>query len=127
MPVPSDQVALYLSAGDLGLLPRRPSLVNQVASPVKFAEYLAAGLPVLTNQGVGDYSELVHREGIGVALSATCTGLDATAGELVAFVESYVRAPLRMRDRCQAIARAHLDLESHIPAIGCLYRRLVAC
>src|SRR5690606_2328804 len=54
------QVAQYLAAADCGLLIRERTLVNQVASPVKFAEYLAAGVPVLISEGVGDYSEAVR-------------------------------------------------------------------
>jgi glycosyltransferase involved in cell wall biosynthesis len=55
----------YLAAGDLGLLLRDPHPVNRVASPVKFAEYLAAGLPVLVSPGVGDAAAIVERERVG--------------------------------------------------------------
>ena len=44
----------YLALADLGLLLRDRSPVNRVASPVKFAEYLACGVPVLVSPGVGD-------------------------------------------------------------------------
>jgi hypothetical protein len=42
--------------------------VNEVASPVKFGEYLASGLPVVMSAGIGDYSELVRRKKVGVIL-----------------------------------------------------------
>lgn len=55
----------YLDLGDYGLLIREKSTTNKVASPVKFAEYLFAGLKVLISEEIGDYSKLVLKENIG--------------------------------------------------------------
>lgn len=63
--VPSNEVAKILPAADMGLLLREPNPVNAVASPVKFAEYLACGLSVLVTDGIGDYSDIVRHEGLG--------------------------------------------------------------
>jgi hypothetical protein len=41
------QVPNYLKLADYGLLIREESVTNKVASPVKFAEYLACGLQVI--------------------------------------------------------------------------------
>jgi hypothetical protein len=60
------QVQQLLRAADYGWLVREASDTNRVASPVKFAEYLAAGLYVIISPELGDYSELVHREGCGM-------------------------------------------------------------
>ncbi len=46
-PVPGDQVAGYVRAFDLGLLPYRRTRETHHASPLKLYEYLAAGLPVV--------------------------------------------------------------------------------
>ncbi len=58
----------YLALADLGLLLRDRSPVNRVASPVKFAEYLACGVPVLVSPGVGDCPAIVEKEGVGYVL-----------------------------------------------------------
>jgi len=58
----------YLALADLGLLLRHRSSVNRVASPVKFAEYLACGVPVLVSPGVGDCPGIVERESVGYVL-----------------------------------------------------------
>lgn len=75
--VPQAQVAEYLAAADCGLLVRESTQVNRVASPVKFAEYLAAGVPVLISEGVGDYTEVVRLENLGAVLPAEVSGPDA--------------------------------------------------
>ncbi len=46
-PVPGEQVADYVRAFDLGLLPYRQTQETHHASPLKLYEYLAAGLPVV--------------------------------------------------------------------------------
>lgn len=54
-----------LLAGDYGLLIREESITNKVASPVKFAEYLACGLQVIVSEHTGDYSDFVRQNRCG--------------------------------------------------------------
>ena len=58
-------INLYLSVADYGILLREQSVTNLVASPTKFAEYLALGLPVLISENLGDYSEFVQHHNCG--------------------------------------------------------------
>lgn len=60
-----DEVPRYLIAADYGLLIREKSVTNQVASPVKFAEYLACGLKVIISENLGDYSEFAEAHDCG--------------------------------------------------------------
>ncbi|EIW16027.1 MULTISPECIES: hypothetical protein [Pelosinus] len=53
-----EQVNSYLNAADFGFLLRKEDKVNSVASPVKFAEYSLAGLPVLTTKAVKQVVDL---------------------------------------------------------------------
>jgi glycosyltransferase involved in cell wall biosynthesis len=55
----SADVPYYLIVGDYGLLIREETITNKVASPVKFAEYLACGLKVIISNNLGDYSEII--------------------------------------------------------------------
>jgi len=43
----------------------RPCVSKLASSPTKIPEYLAAGLPVVANRGIGDMDELIAREGVG--------------------------------------------------------------
>lgn len=61
---PSD-VASYLSAADASLAFIKPCFSKLASSPTKTAEYLACGLPVVLNAGVGDSDTLVTREHVG--------------------------------------------------------------
>lgn len=59
--VPYDEMYKYLCAADAAIIFRKNGITNQVASPVKFSEYVCCGLPVLTNRAVdliSDYMEL---------------------------------------------------------------------
>jgi hypothetical protein len=67
--VKPEEVVEILSVCDYGIMLREMSVTNQVSAPTKFAEYLAAGLPVLISEGVGDYSGMVERLDVGVKLS----------------------------------------------------------
>lgn len=59
------EVPNLLIGADYGLLIREQSVTNEVASPVKFAEYLSCGLEVLLSDKLGDYSEFVRKNRCG--------------------------------------------------------------
>tara|TARA_B110001452_G_scaffold259327_1_gene255552 strand:+ start:4732 stop:5865 length:1134 start_codon:yes stop_codon:yes gene_type:complete len=58
-------VIQVLKICDYGLLIREESITNQVASPVKFAEYLYAGLKIIISPNIGDYSKFVLENNCG--------------------------------------------------------------
>ncbi len=57
--VKPEEVRNILIIADYGLLIREKSITNQVASPVKFAEYLACGLQVIISEDIGDFTDFV--------------------------------------------------------------------
>jgi glycosyltransferase involved in cell wall biosynthesis len=65
----SADVASYLSASDAGLAFIKPCFSKLASSPTKTAEYLACGLPVIINAGVGDSDQLVTRERVGALVT----------------------------------------------------------
>lgn len=95
---PRGEIQYSLALADLGLLLRERNSVNRVASPVKFAEYLACGVPVLVSPGVGDCPDIVRRERVGYILDASVR-LARMASEIVADLST-----LRIRCR-EVIAR----------------------
>jgi glycosyltransferase involved in cell wall biosynthesis len=69
---PAD-VASYLSAADAGLAFIKPCFSKLASSPTKNAEYLACGLPLIINAGIGDSDALVREEGVGVLVNEFTT------------------------------------------------------
>lgn len=63
------QVNSVISLCDYGLLLRHQTITNQVASPVKVAEYLNAGLKVVISPAIGDYTEVIEKENCGIVYS----------------------------------------------------------
>lgn len=60
------EVLIDLVNYDFGFLLRDDILMNNVASPIKFSEYISRGVfPILT-KGIGDYSDIVASKRIGV-------------------------------------------------------------
>jgi hypothetical protein len=60
-----EDVPSLLSQADYGYVFREQSVTNQVASPVKVAEYLNCGLKILISENLGDYSSMVRENDLG--------------------------------------------------------------
>lgn len=116
MHVAQEHVPSYLGAGDMGFLLRDGSLVNRVASPVKFAEYMAAGVPVLMSPEIGDLSSAGLRQGVAAmvpSLEPNKEGLRT----LDLFCTNVVRHRDMYAARCRKYACSDLSLK--------LYSRMV--
>lgn len=108
--IPHEEIQHHLALADLGLLLRDRSSVNRVASPVKFAEYLACGVPVLVTPGVGDCPDIVRREGVGYLLDA-----DLPLSRIV----SEIRANRSdFRARCREVATRYFDGDAYRALYG---------
>ena len=70
-----EEVYDVLSNCDYGILLRNQNVTNQVASPVKFAEYLNAGLKVLISDNLGDFTEFVKKNDCGIVIKDDIIGL----------------------------------------------------
>lgn len=84
-----------------------PCLSKQASSPTKIAEYLSAGLPVITNSGIGDLDDLINTERVGV----TVTAFSDEAFELG--LEQLLRLLQEqdLRERCKSTAEKYFDLK----------------
>lgn len=95
---------------DLGLMIRRSSLVNRVAQPVKIGEYLAAGVPVLIQKGLGglrasEYPGLIELDFEKLSLE-----------EAAAFVLNYLQTESwEKRSKSALTSAERLLWENHIP------------
>ncbi len=85
----------------------RPCISKLASSPTKIPEYLAAGLPVVANRGIGDMDELIAREGVGVIVA------DFSDEALRRGVEQllHLLGDREVRGRCRYTAEKYFDLE----------------
>lgn len=112
--IPPADIPRYLSAADLAVSFIKPCYSKQASSPTKNAEYLAAGLPMIVNSGVGDVDDLIAIEKVGVTINSF---------DHKSYLNAYgaVRSLGKVRERCRAAALRRLDL---IEIGGHRYRRL---
>ena len=101
-----EEVPEYLRRARLGVSFRKPTFSQIAASPTKIAEYLSAGLPVVSNAGTGDVDDVLLGERVGVTVSAFDEEAlaEAAARALALADEPGVRA------RCAEVARRVFDL-----------------
>ena len=117
-----EDVPAYLRRASLGLSFRKPTAAQIAACPTKIPEYLAAGLPVVCNAGIGDMDEVLGQAGVGVLVRTLDSKAFAEAAEQVL---SLTGDP-DMQMRCIRVACQHFDLEQ-VGRAGYLrlYRRLM--
>jgi len=119
-----DKVSEWLSSADVGL-----ALIKQVpskrgSSPVKLAEYLSCGLPVVVTDGIGDCSRVVNDNRVGVVLANTDGNHPFENG--IAELLVLLAETQGLRARCQATAEAEFDLKvAGSPKYRDIYDRLL--
>lgn len=110
------EVPDHLSAADAGIIMRDDIPVNNVASPIKIGEYLSCGLPVILTRGIGDYSQMLHENGLGLLLDETRD----VGAQVVGFMERPDFADLRYR--AIEFAKGYASWESHLTDLKELFR-----
>ena len=64
------EVPFYLNAADVAIIWRDKSIVNKVASPVKFSEYVCCGLPVIANESVDMIKDYIKKNSCGLLINS---------------------------------------------------------
>jgi glycosyltransferase involved in cell wall biosynthesis len=60
-----NRVPLFMSMSDAGIYFIKQCFSKQASCPTTLAEYLAAGLPVIANSGIGDGDTVIESNGVG--------------------------------------------------------------
>lgn len=115
--VSPDEVPKYLKKAHLGISFRRPTFSQIATSPTKIPEYLACGLPVISNSGVGDVDNLINGEKVGVILHEFSKKDYLKALEVI----NDLSQQGNLREHCRDIALKYFDLDK---IGGERYRRL---
>jgi glycosyltransferase involved in cell wall biosynthesis len=121
--VPPSEVPRYLKASDIAVSFIRACYSKLSSSPTKIAEYLASGLPVVCNAGIGDVDEVIEGDRVGVVIREFD---DETFMRALEEVEA-LRREGGLAERCRASAERRFDIE-RVGGVKYqrLYRRLEA-
>lgn len=120
--VPADQVPDYLAAADVGLALRQPRFSMQAVAPIKLAEYLLSGLPVVATARVGDTAEFTAE------FAYLVERLDAEAIDAAAawFVDTVLVHRDEVRETARAFGAQRFSLNASVAQYAAALRRLVA-
>ncbi|MBW1696450.1 MAG: glycosyltransferase [Deltaproteobacteria bacterium] len=120
---PPEEVPFYLNAADWALLVLADFLSGETAVarddyvfPIKFAEYLALGLPILTHPSNRGMRETVQSYGVGAVLDGSLP-----PEKLRAALE---QNETQMRERCLETARNDFSLSRFAARYSEIYREL---
>jgi glycosyltransferase involved in cell wall biosynthesis len=102
-----ENVPHYLRTADVAISFIKPCYSKLSSSPTKIAEYLASGLPVICNAGVGDLDELIETDRVGVVLSA----FDREAYDRALMEVEALREDQSLAERCRVSAHRRYSLK----------------
>lgn len=118
---PYSEMPAYMRLMDLGLFFIKVCFSKRGSCATKLAEFLATGVPVLINDGIGDSGRIVADHRAGVVLSdASVEALEQRMDDVRAILADG-EAPRRCRDA----ARAHFDVVEGSRAYERLYERVL--
>jgi glycosyltransferase involved in cell wall biosynthesis len=112
----------YMRLMHLGLFFIKVCFSKTGSCATKLAEFLATGVPVIINDGIGDSGRIVADQRAGIVLSEpSVRALEQRMGELRALL-----ADPDTPARCRDAARAHFDVVEGSRAYERLYERVLA-
>lgn len=115
-PTAFDAMPAALAAADAAISFAEPRFSKIASSPVKVAEYLACGVPVVLNRGVGDsdalIDELCHPSNDAGAIGVDAGGLSPTELDRAAAALATLTVGAAERARARAAAERHFSLQS---------------
>ncbi len=101
-------VVHYMKTFTVGLSFRKPTFSQIAASPTKIPEYLMAGIPVVSNYGIGDTDSILQNNKVGIVFDSfnQSSYITATHQLLDLLQDPY------LSERCQKIASEYFDLKT---------------
>lgn len=115
--IPFAGVPMRLVRGRAGIVFTAPGRRLE-SMPVKVGEYLAAGLPLVVNAGMGDTEQLVRSHKVGVVVE---TFTEEGYRRAVAELDTLLRINGSLAHRCRQVARERLSLKSGVDEYWTLY------
>ena len=96
--------------------------VSKIGSaPTRMAEFLAAGIPILGNRGVGDMADVIEKYKVGVVIDA---------GTQESLLDGVIRMKVLLEDpglseRCRSVAHELFSADNGAASYSKIYRRCI--
>jgi glycosyltransferase involved in cell wall biosynthesis len=121
--VASRDVPSYLSAADAGIAFYKPGFSKLATSPVKVTEYLACGLPVIVNSGIGDLDTLITDRNLGSLVKEFA---QPEYDQAIAALDQSLQDPEAARQRARQAAEQLFDVRGvGVESYARLYERIL--
>ncbi|MDR7899029.1 hypothetical protein RHJ63_11985 [Thermosynechococcus sp. JY1334] len=105
---------------NLGIFFRKPAYSNLACAPTRLGEFLACGIPCVTNDGVGDMTQIIEQEKVGVILrSFDESAMRKAAEEILELLQDE-----HLSQRCRAAAIKYFSLEEGVKDYQNIYQQL---
>jgi glycosyltransferase involved in cell wall biosynthesis len=115
-------VPALIARMDAGAAIRKPAYSQIACAPTKLAEYLACGVPCLSNAGIGDVEDIIEGTRVGVVLrDFSDAAIRAGVVGLIALAKEE-----GIHERCIAAAHRYFSLDEGVAGYRAIYRSLTA-
>jgi glycosyltransferase involved in cell wall biosynthesis len=118
--VPHAEVPRWLAPSRAGVFFIRSCRSKKASCPTKLGEFLACGVPVVINRGIGDTDRIVEEDDVGTVVGGFTEADFARARGAV----DALRAGPDLAARCRAAAEARFDARAGGRAFAALARRI---
>ncbi|RJP28992.1 MAG: glycosyltransferase [Candidatus Omnitrophota bacterium] len=115
------EMPAYLSWADAAIMFIKPVFSKLASCPTKFGEYLACGLPVVINSGIGDTAGLIEENKIGSVLKEFSSAEYRRAAEEL----QYLINDAGLKNRCRNVAVTNLSLVNGIESYSHIYNTIL--
>ncbi len=120
--VPPQDMPDYLAAADIGLsFLKNKNFSIAITSPIKFAEYLSCGLPVVINPGIGDTGRIIEQYKVGVVIDRQKP--EQVKSGVSALLEMIATDP-DLRQHCHETAEQELSLDLSVERYAAVYQEV---
>lgn len=123
MKVPYQDMPSYISIADAGIFFIKQTFSKRFSCPTKYAEYLASGLPMIINAGIGDTDKFVKTYNIGVVVERF------EKEEYVKAINKLfeiVKSRDSLANRCRKVAEDFFSLEKGVEKYSQIYMRITS-
>jgi len=120
--VDHEEVPAEMNRTDAGIFFYTPTFSKKGTSPTKMGEFLACGIPCLSNAAVGDVESILEGNDVGIALKS----FDMEAKERAVDRLLELSADPTTAERCREVAESYYSLEAGVQDYNEIYRTVIA-